>query len=55
MPDEGRAFLVNASALLGLLTGPLACLSPLPVVEGPEILVLPREKTPTGAAARENP
>ena len=36
MPDEGRAFLVNASALLGLLTGPLACLSPLPVVEGEE-------------------
>ena len=27
---------MNASALLGLLTGPLACLSPLPVVEGEE-------------------
>ena len=36
MPDEGRAFLVNASALLGLFTGPLACLSPLPGVEGEE-------------------
>ena len=28
---------------------------PLRGLEGPEILVVPREKTPTGAAARGNP
>ena len=35
-PDEGRAFPVNVSALLGLPAGPLACLSPLPFGEGEE-------------------